>query len=145
MRECYSCGSGATYVGKTRIGTYCEYWFLNGIENQYLCSRCYAKYIHNPNPKNKERRHKWLRERNCRRIVYHGKPILLDKVPRTGFCTICTRNTHDKSCKTTQMFHFGKYEYNNPLENCLELCYRCKMELYWSIKHELQTIEPSCH
>jgi hypothetical protein len=64
-RECYSCGSTETYVGRQKTSNKPNYhWYGNGIEDQWLCLRCENNLIKGPkyhpvtNPRRNKNHHK---------------------------------------------------------------------------------------
>lgn len=127
MRECYSCGSIKTYVRNDNQ----ENWYRNKPFEQWLCERCNNHLIKNPkwhpithpitNPITSK---KWNQINSTKRLKFHDKQIILDNNPRTGYCSWCTNNIFDKSCKHTHIHH-KKYHINDPLEDTIELCPSC--------------------
>lgn len=105
-RICLNCLSDKTYIDNRGVSQWHK--FLDG----YLCTRCHSN-LENP-------------EKNKRRIrfTFKDKRILLPDNPRTGYCSKCSNNIYDGSCKVTHLHH-TKYDVKNPLENTIELCVGC--------------------
>jgi hypothetical protein len=114
-RKCYACGCGSS---KTRD------WCSNGITNQFLCKKCYTRYITNP-ISNPNRSKALIKSFNERRIKFGQKVIYIEKNPRKGKCQRC----HKKG--PTHMHHekFGLF----PLDNTMELCYSCHTKRGWEL------------
>jgi len=66
-------------------------------------------------------------------IRFGEKNINVGKKVRTGFCSLCTNNIYDGSCKKTDMHHI-KYHENDPLKDTIELCFSCHKTITWEIK-----------
>lgn len=67
---------------------------------------------------------------NKSRMKYKGRYVYLDpkevEKKRTGYCSNCSNNIHDGSCKQTQLHHpNNEYDDNDPLWNTVELCASC--------------------
>lgn len=102
--------------------TYCDkkgyiHWYR--YKTGWICSRCHNKLVTNPkfhpiyNPIFRSR---------C--LLFKGKHILLEKNPRTGYCSWCTNNIYDGSCKRTSIHHV-EYDDKNILANTIEICNSC--------------------
>lgn len=103
--ECYACGSKHSAVDR-RHGI--EVWFLNwDKEENSLCKNCFRRHIQ---PDQTFRR----------RIKQNGIVRLVDKPPRSGYCSKCSNNTFDGSCKRTALHSTGE-----------EFCWTCYNKIKW--------------
>lgn len=88
-----------------------------------ICHKCYNKLVHVPkytlvnNHKNNLIYHP-------RRLTFKNKRILLETNPRTGYCSQCSNNIFDRSCKRTHIHHI-QYHEDDPLKDTVELCASC--------------------
>jgi len=94
---CYSCGSTKTTVNRKGLPN----WFLNWDSDfNMLCAYCYSKLIRNPKIRSQ-------RLEQYRKLIRFGSDLQLKGTFRalTGYCSKCTNNIFDGSCKTTHMHH----------------------------------------
>lgn len=126
MHTCFSCGSTKTYVDRHGWTSWHKQEFLNSY--LYFCQKCYTKYFHNP---------KWgpiwnpiINKKHGRmRLTFRGKEIKLNRNPKTGYCSMCSNNIHDKSCMRTSLHHFA-YHVDDPLKDTIELCNKCHRTIH---------------
>ena len=91
-----------------------EHW--RKFNDKFICSKHYSRLISNPKRVYEDRKEK-QREYNKihnpitnpiyskRDLTYKDRRIQLKENPRKGYCTWCSNNIHDKSCKRTGMHH----------------------------------------
>jgi hypothetical protein len=94
-RICYSCGTNKTRLnGEGRPS-----WILNLPTKLILCQDCYYKIVRNPIFKS---------QGGYKRYYRFGSTIqlLANKRELTGYCSKCSNNIHDKSCRVTHMHHW---------------------------------------
>lgn len=109
MRECYSCGDNKTYRNR---------WY-NAWYDEWICARCYTRYIMNP---------KHVPKYRARRITFRDpERIYLSYEPRIGVCNLC-RAVKGSDCKLTAMHH-ESYDSNNPSLNTIEICHSCHAKI----------------
>jgi hypothetical protein len=115
MRICCNCGSDKTRIRKRdNRPSPIQEWYK--YKDGYICNKCYCKLIDNP---------KWNYINNPKQLRYKGRGIQLKENPRTGYCSLCTNNIYDGSCKRTHMHHFAEYHDDDPLRDTIELCVSC--------------------
>lgn len=107
-----------TYIDKINRPQWYKY------NNQWICSRCRNKLILNP---------KWHNINNKKRIRFKEKIISIKNNPRKGYCSRCSNNIFDGSCKRTHMHH-ELYDVNNVLNNTIELCPKCHDKETWKTR-----------
>ena len=66
----------------------------------------------------------YVKNWNKKRINFKGKQIPLGHDLRTGVCSKCGRSVKNGEIKQTNLHHL-KYDYDNPVENTIELCNSC--------------------
>lgn len=132
MRECYSCGSIKTYVKKNGLSS----WYRNRPFEQWLCENCNNKFVKHPkwhpisNPISNK---KWNPINNARRIWFRDRKIKLGYSIRKGYCSRCSNNIYDKTCKSTHMHHWI-YIRIFPWFGTEELCANCHQNIPKKIK-----------
>jgi hypothetical protein len=129
-RVCSRCGSTETYTEKgkvrkdgTRPPSYPHWRRDNEIENGWVCSKCFNKYVINVN---------WRPLWDKRRFLFKDKPAYAPpgSIPRIGVCNWCRAVIGEinaqigKLCKMTSIAHMA-YHDDNPLKDTLELCAYC--------------------
>lgn len=101
-------------IHKTYIDKYNhQHWYR--YKDGWVCSRCRNKLIANP---------KWHPITNSRRLKFKDKQVYIQSNPKTGYCSYCTNNIHNGSCKKTDIHHI-QYHEDDPLKNTIELCVSC--------------------
>ena len=133
-RICYNCGSNNTYIKKSNGR---PHWI--NIEGNAWCLKCYNKVFIHPkwscihyllNGKH------WNSIRNPKHMKFKDRIIVLKQNPRTGFCSWCPNNIHDRSCKRTHIHHI-EYHNDDPLKKTVEICASCHAKESWRIKRNL--------
>jgi hypothetical protein len=61
---------------------------------------------------------------NKKRVRFKGKQIFTKLMPRTGYCSKCSNNIFDGSCKITVIHHI-QYHDDDILKDTVELCVSC--------------------
>lgn len=123
-RICPACDSTETMIDKHNY----EHWHKH--DNDWLCHKCYMKYVMNPihSPK-------WSAIRNPlnapRRFNYKGKLAYLPKTPRKGICSQCGA-VRGIDCKRTSLHH-QEYDDNDILAHTIELCNSCHTKHHRSL------------
>jgi len=70
-------------------------------QDSLICEKHYDKLITNPKlPKG------WSRKYHEKDILFLKKRLRLSWIIRTGYCSICSNNIHNGSCKLTSMHHW---------------------------------------
>lgn len=101
-----------TYIKKNGKKDWYKY------KDGYICKKCYMKIFQHP---------KWNAVNKSKMIIFKGKQRILKKTPRTGYCSWCPNNTHNKTCKRTNIHHF-EYDDNDLLKYTIEICASCHMK-----------------
>jgi hypothetical protein len=110
------CGKSEVYTGRWK-----EHW--HPYQDGYLCKTHYSKLV-GYKKRTAETRKKYNDKYNIRKIKFIDRQIIIDKNPKSGYCSWCPNNIHDGSCKVTNMHHI-KYDKNNVLANTIEICASC--------------------
>ena len=56
-----------------------------------------------------------------------GRKVSFKRRVRTGYCSRCSNNIHDGSCKRTALHHI-QYHDDDPLKDTIELCGACHLK-----------------
>ena len=120
MRECDKCGSTTTYVDKNGYSR----WRRDPQTKEWLCSKCYDKYIHSP-----KFHEKWGQYYNSRQVKLGDKRVYAKDIPRTGVCSMCKRSVSKGEIDRTALHHL-KYDDSDPLKYTIELCFNCHADLH---------------
>lgn len=96
-------------------------------ENGWICLNCRNKLIANP---------KWHPITNPKRISFKGRDRMIKINPRTGYCSNCSNNVYDKSCKRTAIHHI-KYHDHDILKDIIELCISCHMKEHARLRRRI--------
>ena len=121
-RVCYGCGSN-----KTRIHPDQNYpmWYLNhDDDNNMLCDICYRRFFENPPKAAKQS------ILNKTRITFKDIRIVMGVNLRTGYCSKCTNNIYNRTCKNTVLHHAIDYIIILPWFGTQELCRKCHMRAH---------------
>jgi hypothetical protein len=110
------CGRTETYTGRWK-----EHW--HPYQDGYLCKTHYSKLV-GYKKRTAEQRKKYNDKYNIRKIKFIDRQIIVSKNPKSGFCSWCSNNIYDGSCKVTNMHHV-EYDKNNVLANTIEICASC--------------------
>jgi len=113
QRLCSNCNK-KTIITLTKLGYKHERWYSDN-KGGFYCNKCRAMLLITPEMR---------RQRNERRIKFRNKQVTLSHNPRTGYCSWCTNNIHDGSCKKTQIHH-REYHEDDFLKDTVELCASC--------------------
>lgn len=112
MRQCFSCGSNKTYVHSqgwlqwNKIDWFVPLWF---------CGKCRGRYL----------RASYRHRRNLTRYtIGHGIRLYNKERQRTGYCSQCSNNVHNGTCKITNLHH-RYYLRICPWFGRVELCASC--------------------
>jgi hypothetical protein len=122
LHVCYACGSTITTVNSKGKAN----WLLNlDIDMNsigMLCHSCYEKYIRYPSRKSDINRRFFRYGSSIQRLGY--------KRELTGYCSKCTNNLFDRTCRTTHMHHWV-YIIIFPWFGREELCASCHAKETW--------------
>lgn len=121
-RLCSECKSDKTCL---RDGKYPR-WYR--YKDDWLCQKCYNKFISYPVYAKKLRK-KGNLIHNPRRLLFKNKRVLLKENPRIGFCLLCSNNIHDGTCSKTNIHH-ENYHDDDPLKDTIELCTSCHNKIH---------------
>lgn len=116
-RVCSECGSTTTLM-EQHFGKPYPRW--HNIDGKCHCWRCWKRLIQYHRYDKKYDRE----VRQAKRIQFKDKRIRLKEKPRTGYCSWCSANIHDGSCKRTSLHHV-EYIDGKPLEKTIEVCNSC--------------------
>ena len=124
-RFCHICGSGRTSLN----GKGCENWYHPLGKDKPICDKCYDRDFYGPKYRQRLRLTEKYRENALisasKRYRYRDKKITGWLGQRTGFCSRCPNNIHDRTCKKTDMHHALGYFVTFPWFGRIELCNRC--------------------
>ncbi len=86
----------------------------------YICKRCHDRLINGP-------------IYDSRRLWFKDKRVKLKYTPKTGYCSLCSNNIFDKSCRRTSMHHLF-YITIMPWFGTVEVCNSCHRKEHYKIK-----------
>lgn len=121
---CYNCGSNKTTL---RNGIYERWYKHQTVQDKIVCHSCYKKLFGYPRY-SKTYNDKKNPITNKQRYLYKNRRILSDYNPRTGYCSQCSNNIYDGTCKKTQMHHSLGYYIIFPYFGLVELCSSCHVK-----------------
>lgn len=117
-----------TYVRKQGYDVWHRY------KDGYICNYCYSKLIKYPKitpeyrkKSNDKRRYKFYKEYDDKKVRFFNRFVNLGFKLRSGYCSRCTNNIYDKSCKRTHIHHWIYYIIF-PWFCTEELCVSCHMK-----------------
>lgn len=129
----------ATYSAGRKKQTYqrwydCPIELSQGSRDAKICNKCYFKFIYN-DKRDRRDYQKWIKTRTI--SFKHLRLILTFKI-RSGYCSKCSNNIFDETCKRTHSHHAQGYYIIFPWYGVIELCPSCHK------KHEKnKEVEPS--
>ena len=108
VRKCFyfnDCHVEETYNGEKWKEKWAHY------QGNIICESHYTKLIRLPRRQkipnyNKKWNIKAHKIHGPKRIRFLGKRVELTFNPRTGYCSLCSNNVHDGSCKKTDRHHY---------------------------------------
>jgi hypothetical protein len=124
QRSCHMCGSFSTRIVRQQNGKASLQWLYVG--DRITCYRCYSKIKRKEwDKRTVEEKRKYNHRVKLSAITFGGKQIQTS-VPklRTGYCSRCSNNIHDGSCKLTHLHH-KQYFRVFPWFATEELCASC--------------------
>ena len=104
---CHICGSTKTKLNKKGS----ENWFHTYGKDKPMCQTCYSRLIEAPKRRARleytEKHKAYHREYDRRklRFIGHGQQVGTFR-KLTGYCSTCTNNIYDGTCKITNMHHW---------------------------------------
>src|SRR5215510_81786 len=122
--RCALCGSDKTAVRTDAHHEGYPRWRRHPETGEYICDTCARK----------------LRAR--REYQYKDRRVTTKQVQRTGYCSLCPRNTHDGSASMTARHHLA-YNDKNPAQYTIEICNVCHAEIHGKLRGE--SFEPLCY
>lgn len=112
MKACYCCGS----IESIDPTSHSQHWYHNhDNSNNLLCLKCYRHLIRNPRK---------LKTQSIRVFMFYNRHVYYTFKQRTGYCSKCSNNIHNGSCKKTHMHHWV-YLTCLPWFGREELCVSC--------------------
>lgn len=123
-RVCYACGANSSHLSKKGV----QIWYPNhDKDNNYLCTKCYMKYLRNPI---------FHEKRKGKRIGFRGKEKRMKTERKIGVCNWC-RAVVPFDTKRTHMHHDeDRYDENDPERYAIELCMTCHNYETWRLERE---------
>jgi len=116
MRVCFSCNSTKTYLN---CGKWPQWNKVDWFVPLWFCDKCRGHYL----------RMAWrIRYGLKRYTLYHGIRLQDKTQPRTGYCSQCSNNVHNGTCKITNMHH-RYYLRICPWFGRIELCASCHSKI----------------
>jgi hypothetical protein len=132
-RHCYECGSGITRIRTSREGYRWEEWCFRLGKDRPLCHTCAKRLIYSPKYREKLHKTKHYKEytaaRGRRYMRYGRKTLCMSFRQLSGYCSKCSNNIFDGSCKKTDMHHLF-YIIIVPWFGRIELCSTCHIKTW---------------
>jgi hypothetical protein len=102
-------------------------WYI--YKDGSICNACYCRLIGKPKI-TPEIKKEYRKKDSPKRLQFRDRRIYFNDKPRTGYCSWCPNNIHDKSCQRTSMHHWI-YIIILPWFGTEEICNSCHMKETW--------------